>query len=536
MKSFRHLSVMIDCARNAVPTVESWKKLFPMLAGMGYDRVLLYLEDVYEVEEEPCFGHKRGRYSLSELRELDDAADAAGIELIPCIQTLAHLLTIFRWPGVYRDAFDIDDVLLVDADRTYQLIDHMFSTLEKTFRSKTLHIGMDEAHHVGLGQYLDKHGFQPRSEILLRHLNRVCAMAKQHGFQCMMWIDMFFRLTCGGSYVVDYEVNFPPELIAQIPENLDLVYWDYTSENKDRYRRMIRNAQKLSPRISMAGGAQTWGGFAPHNRIAIPRSRASLVTSREAGIDEYIMTVWGDDGGECPPQSALPALMQAAADAEEIGDAEMKRRFREITGEDFDAMLDLDLPNQIYGEETYVGPAQYCKNRLYNDPFLRLMDNNHSAAVDPARFGQYAERLRQDAAKSPSFAPLFEASACLCDVLEIKFHLGTRTAALYAEKDLEGLRALAEQDYTEALARTERFHAAFRRQWEMLNKPYGFEVHDIRLGGLMQRLKTCRERLLDYCDGRVSRIEELEEPLLCNMGAPFSRYDQIVTANKFILS
>ena len=89
-----------------------------------------------------------------------------------------------------------------------------------------------------------------------------------------------------------------------------------------------------------------------------------------------------------------------------------------------------------------------------------------------------------------------------------------RTRALYAAGDKEALRALAEGDYAEFLSRLERFYAAFRKQWYTVNKTYGFEIQDIRLGGLMQRTKSCRERLLEYARGDISEIAELAEEAL----------------------
>lgn len=35
--------------------------------------------------------------------------------------------------------------------------------------------------------------------------------------------------------------------------------------------------------------------------------------------------------------------------------------------------------------------------------------------------------------------------------------------------------------------RLERFHDAYQAQWMQENKPHGFDVQDIRLGGLMQK-------------------------------------------------
>ena len=58
--------------------------------------LMLYTEDTYEVDNQPYFGYLRGRYSQKELREIDDYAFKHGMELIPAIQTLAHLKSIFR--------------------------------------------------------------------------------------------------------------------------------------------------------------------------------------------------------------------------------------------------------------------------------------------------------------------------------------------------------------------------------------------------------------------------------------------------------
>lgn len=49
-------------------------------------------------KDEPYFGAYRGRYSAAEIREMDDYAQKFGVELVPCIQTLAHLHNALKWP------------------------------------------------------------------------------------------------------------------------------------------------------------------------------------------------------------------------------------------------------------------------------------------------------------------------------------------------------------------------------------------------------------------------------------------------------
>ena len=155
MKHFDTLGVMLDCSRNAVPTLSDLYHFVDCLAAMGYNALQLYTEDVYEIDGEPYFGYQRGRYTKDELKAVDAYCRERGIELQPCIQTLAHLETIFRWPA-YAVIQDMKDVLLCDDERTYALIDKMFATAAECFTSRRIHIGMDEAHALGRGKYLEQ--------------------------------------------------------------------------------------------------------------------------------------------------------------------------------------------------------------------------------------------------------------------------------------------------------------------------------------------------------------------------------------------
>ena len=60
-KFYKRLGAMLDLSRNAVMTVPMLKKYMSLLKKMGYNSVMLYTEDTYEVEGEPFFGYMRGR-------------------------------------------------------------------------------------------------------------------------------------------------------------------------------------------------------------------------------------------------------------------------------------------------------------------------------------------------------------------------------------------------------------------------------------------------------------------------------------------
>ena len=211
-KKYERLGVMIDMSRNAVMSISGLKRFLPLLKKMGYNMVLFYMEDTYEVIDEPYFGYMRGRYSIAEMKELDAFATSLGIEIIPCIQTLAHLATATRWPD-FAGYIDIDDVLMVGDERTYKFVEAAISVCRECFRSGRVNLGMDEAWRIGRGTYLDKTGQVPRSDILCDHLGRVVEICKKHDVEPMIWSDMFWAFAVESENSNDNNFNLEKMLI-----------------------------------------------------------------------------------------------------------------------------------------------------------------------------------------------------------------------------------------------------------------------------------------------------------------------------------
>ena len=507
MGNIRSLGVMVDCSRDAVYTVGALKKYISLLAKMGYNSLQLYTEDTYEADGEPQFGYLRGRYSKAELKELDAYAKGVGIELIPCIQTLAHLGGITRWQE-YGSITDTGDILLAGEERTYELIGHMFQTCAECFTSRRINIGMDEAHMVGLGAYLDKHGYRDRFAILSEHLKRVCAIAGQYGFRPMMWSDMFFRLANNGAYYCSGS-EIPQSVIEAVPENVELIYWDYYSRDKAHYDGMIRAHQQFRNKLVFAGGAMSWIGFAPNNRFSIEACRAAMQSCAENGVDDVFITCWKDDGAECSLFASLPALFCAAEAARGNADeAASEKKFRKITGADMRTFLAMDSVNLCGGEGGMNNPSKYM---LYSDPFLGIFDKT-AEGHGGEEFAAVGKALKAGE-KNARFGYIFKTLAALCDVLEIKYTLGIRTREAYRRKDKDALGTIA-GEYKELEKRLDKFYKRFAEQWERECKPNGFEKHDLRLGGLKQRVRHCRKRLRKYCAGELRSLPELEEEIL----------------------
>ena len=66
----------------------------------------------------------------------------------------------------------------------------------------------------------------------------------------------------------------------------------------------------------------------------------------------------------------------------------------------------------------------------------------------------------------------------------------------------------------DTLSRLEMFYEKFKTLWFKENKPFGWEIQDARLGGLILRIRSCADRLEKYVEGKISAVEELEENIL----------------------
>ena len=298
---------MLDCSRNAVMKPEQVKKFVDYISAFGYNCIQLYTEDTFEVDGEPYFGYLRGRFTKDELKNIDAYCAKKGVELIPCVQTLAHVNQIVRWQE-YGEIVDCNDILLVGEERTYELIEHIFQTLAECFTSRRVNIGMDEAHMLGLGKYLDKHGYRDRVDIMREHLERVLQICKKYGFKPSMWSDMFFRLMNGGDYYKEGDSGKLAEK-AKIPDGVQLIYWDYYAQNRSKYDSMLAAHKKLVDNVQFAGGAWKWIGFAPDNRLSLNNSKLALDACDKAGVKDVLVTAWGDNGAEASIFSVLPTLV-----------------------------------------------------------------------------------------------------------------------------------------------------------------------------------------------------------------------------------
>jgi len=508
---FDTLCYMADNSRNSVMTVASVKRLIRYLALSGYDSLMLYTEDTYELPDYPYFGHMRGRYTEKELKEIDDYGDLFGIEVIPCIQTLAHLATALRWPA-FNGFKDAADILLVGDDRTYEFITAMLRQCRNCFRSKRINLGMDEAHLLGRGEYLDKNGYRETADVMLEHLSRVVELCREFDFAPMIWSDMFFHMAFGKYNV--YEGWIPEDVIKKVPPEVTLIYWDYYTMDPALARHMQDCHLQFNNPIAFAGGAWRWSGFGAHNAFSIESTRVQLDECEKSGIKTILATAWSMPGSDASQFSALASTLYYAERNYALGEIDqalLNRRALACFGISFDDLMKFDLPDLLPGltPSDVYHPMGVSRYMLYNDPLERLMDTHIPDPNVGPLFEAHAKELFA-LADHPDFGYAYETLAKLCRVLTLKCDLGYRLCRAYRSDDREAMKQIADAEIPQILTLLDDFTRALRRQWYLESKPFGFTAQDYRLGGLKERLLSAAERIHAYLGKEVDKIDELE--------------------------
>lgn len=304
-----------------------------------------------------------------------------GIEVIPSIQVLGHHWQYLQW----EESADIRDTaaeLLVDDENTYKFIENMLSLLLDTFRTRTIFLGMDETHTLGLGQYLKRNGYEKPSEMFLRHMNKVYEIAAKLGIRRISSGDMFFNHASPRNYYYDKDAVITKETRKLMPENLTLCYWHYGEEyGCDGY--MMEMHRQLGKEFIFFGGCWTWSGHLPETEYALDCTEKALKECLNYGVDEAIITIWGDDGNECSQYYGLLTAQYAAEYA--FGNEEnFKERFESVTGASAEAFIRMSAYQNINdaGIE-YEGfmPRFRGKAFFWHDILLDQLDYNLS--VEP---------------------------------------------------------------------------------------------------------------------------------------------------------
>lgn len=541
-RRFESCGIMIDCSRGAVPKPETIERFQCRMALMGANLLMLYTEDTYEVPGRPYFGYLRGRYTQEELRRMDESAWQLGIEMIPCIQTLAHLERALQWYRQFVDVRDTADVLYVGKPETHELLEQMITAASAPFRSNRIHIGMDEAFGLGLGHRLNERGYICAGELMKTHLGEIERILDRHGLKAMMWSDMFFHACAPGDMAYAPGTVLTQEVLEQIPPSIEQVYWHYYSEEEENYQEFFEQHNRMPAKMAFAGAVWSWNGHATDYRKAFHVAPAALRQCEKQGIKDVFITAWMDDGAEASIRSLLLGV-QMYCEFNYTGSVDMgwlEQRFQICAGASAESFYNISKLNVVPGLPLQkAATSSVIKTLLYEDPLMPILEADFGDLLDGAYFSNLAEQYGAYAENYPAYDKMFRYYQELAKTAALKCDWHNRAACIVRERELAQIPALCRLA-EDLICQLTSLSEVWRDLWYCDNKPFGFEVLDIRVGGCISRFRTAIARLKAFERGEICDIEELtceKLPFLRNEDNEIegsSNWGRIASACRFV--
>ena len=151
---------------------------------------------------------------------------------------------------------------------------------------------------------------------------------------------------------------------------------------------------------------------------------------------------------------------------------------------------------------------------LYLDPFLSFLSPQYADEDLETHYGTIAAHLFDIMDGKNGAHPMnerLELPARVASVLSLKCHLRQRLVEAYRNKDYERLYDLAQGRLTRLREEVDQLWRYHRSLWMKMYKPFGWEVLELRYGGLRTRLETMYDHIVAHVQCMIMRKQQQEQ-------------------------
>ena len=294
---------MLDVSRTRVPTQAELLALVRALGRLRVNQLQLYVEHTFAFRGHEDAWKDASPLTPGEIRELDDACTAVGIELVPNLNTFGHMERWLRHPR-YRAMAECPEGwihpltgqfkefpgTLRPDQASVDFAGALLDDLLPNFRSRQVNIGGDEPWELGQGfskQAVAEHG---KHRVYLDHLKKLCALGRDRGRTVQFWGDILLEDLA---------------LAQDAPADAVPVVWGYDAGHP--FKEQCGRLRELGRAYFVAPGTSAWQSFTGRLDNALTNQAEAVGAAVRHEARGILLTTWGDNGHHQPwPTAWLP--------------------------------------------------------------------------------------------------------------------------------------------------------------------------------------------------------------------------------------
>ena len=294
---------MLDCSRTRVPTQAELLDLVRALGRLRANQLQLYIEHTFAFPGHEDAWRDASPLTPAEIRELDDACAAVGIELVPNLNTFGHMERWLRHPR-YRAMAECPEGWIHPLTGQFKefpgtlrpdqaSVDFVSSLLDDylpNFRSRQVNIGGDEPWELGQGFSKLAVAERGKHRVYLDHLKILCALGRDRGRTVQFWGDILLEDLA---------------LAQDAPVDTVPVVWGYDAGHP--FKEQCGRLRELGRAYLVAPGTSAWQSFTGRLDNALINQAEAVGAAVRHDARGILLTTWGDNGHHQPwPTAWLP--------------------------------------------------------------------------------------------------------------------------------------------------------------------------------------------------------------------------------------
>ncbi len=308
-----------DVTRGRVHTVKTLKKLIDDMAYYKMNALQLYVEHTYMFKELSGFAKEDNALSGDELKELDIYAQENFIDFIPSLSTFGHLYELMERESYkhLRCAVETSDAPLwarrmwhhtIDpkSEESFNVIKSLIDQYIENFTSDYFNICCDETFDLAKGKYAG----EDTGKLYVDFVKKIISYVESKGKTVMMWGDILLN---------------HPEVIAEIPDSVVFLNWDYAAEPSEDKIKTFSEKGKCQ---YVCPGSDSWEGFIEKAIVGESNITKMAEYGKKYGAKGVLNTNWGDWGNPCNIDMAMHGFLVGA------------EKSWNLSGEDLDKRID----------------------------------------------------------------------------------------------------------------------------------------------------------------------------------------------------